>query len=153
MTQSAPILSVRSPIRQTQGLPKYCAAQILLLIASLPDGLDALVGERGYRFSGGEKQRLAIARLFLKVPEIVILDEATADLDSESEAAMQRAFEIALRGRTSIVIAHRLSTILKAHEILLLSEGRIVERATHTELLDRRGRCGELYQRQFASPG
>ena len=92
------------------------AAQILPLITSLPKGLDTLVGERGYRFSGGEKQRLAIARLLLKAPDIVILDEATAHLDSESEAAIQRAFEIALRGRTSIVIAHRLSTILKADQ-------------------------------------
>jgi len=129
------------------------AAQILPLIASLPKGLDTLVGERGYRFSGGEKQRLAIARLLLKAPEIVILDEATAHLDSESEAAIQRAFEVALRGRTSIVIAHRLSTILKANQILVLNEGRIVERGTHAELLERRGLYADLYQRQFASPG
>ncbi|MGO8734480.1 MAG: ABC transporter ATP-binding protein [Terriglobia bacterium] len=126
------------------------AAQILPLIASLPKGLDTLVGDRGYRFSGGEKQRLAIARLLLKAPEIVILDEATAHLDSESEAAIQRAFEIALRGRTSIVIAHRLSTILKADQILVVNEGRIVERGTHDELLERRGLYAELYQRQFA---
>jgi ATP-binding cassette subfamily B protein len=129
------------------------AAQILPLITSLPKGLDTLVGERGYRFSGGEKQRLAIARLLLKAPEIVILDEATAHLDSESEAAIQRAFEIALRGRTSIVIAHRLSTILRAHQILVVNEGRIVERGTHAELLERRGLYAELYQRQFAPPG
>jgi ATP-binding cassette subfamily B protein len=128
------------------------AAQILPLIDSLPQGLDTLVGERGYRFSGGEKQRLAIARLLLKAPEIVILDEATAHLDSESEAAIQRAFEIALRGRTSIVIAHRLSTILKAHQILVVNEGRVVERGTHAELLEQRGLYAELYQRQFASP-
>ena len=128
------------------------AAQILPLIASLPKSLDTLVGDRGYRFSGGEKQRLAIARLLLKAPDIVILDEATAHLDSESEAAIQRAFEIALRGRTSIVIAHRLSTILRADQILVVNEGRIVERGTHAELLERGGLYAELYQRQFASP-
>lgn len=126
------------------------AAQIFPLVSSLPKGLDTLVGERGYRFSGGEKQRLAIARLLLKAPDIVILDEATAHLDSESEAAIQRAFEIALAGRTSIVIAHRLSTILKANQILVVQEGRIVERGTHAELLERRGLYADLYQRQFA---
>ena len=126
------------------------AAQILPLIASLPKGLDTLVGDRGYRFSGGEKQRLAIARLLLKAPDIVILDEATAHLDSESEAAIQGAFEMALRGRTSIVIAHRLSTILKADQILVVNEGRIVERGTHAELLEWRGLYAELYRRQFA---
>jgi ATP-binding cassette subfamily B protein len=119
------------------------AAQILSLITSLPQGLDTLVGERGYRFSGGEKQRLAIARLLLKAPDIVILDEATAHLDSESEAAIQKALESALAGRTSIVIAHRLSTILKADQILVVQDGRIVQRGRHTEL---------LYQRQFAQP-
>jgi ATP-binding cassette subfamily B protein len=125
------------------------AAQILPLISSLPKGLDTLVGDRGYRFSGGEKQRLAIARVLLKAPEIVILDEATAHLDSESEAAIQGAFEIALRGRTSIVIAHRLSTILKADQILVVSEGRIVERGTHAVLLAHGGLYAELYRRQF----
>ncbi len=129
------------------------AAQILPLISSLPKGLDTLVGDRGYRFSGGEKQRLAIARLLLKAPEIVILDEATAHLDSESEAAIQGAFEIALRGRTSIVIAHRLSTILKADQILVVNEGRIVERGTHAGLLERGGLYADLYRRQFADPG
>jgi ATP-binding cassette subfamily B protein len=128
------------------------AAQILPLVTSLPKGLDTLVGERGYRFSGGEKQRLAIARLLLKAPEIVILDEATAHLDSESEAAIQGAFEIALQGRTSLVIAHRLSTILKADQILVVNEGRIVERGTHAELLERGGLYAELYRRQFADP-
>ena len=126
------------------------AAQLLPLIDSLPQGLDTMVGERGYRFSGGEKQRLAIARLLLKAPDIVILDEATAHLDSESEAAIQQAFEVALTGRTSIVIAHRLSTILKANQILVVEEGRIVERGTHQELLEKDHLYAELYNRQFA---
>ena len=127
-------------------------AQILDLVESLPDRLNTMVGERGYRFSGGEKQRIAIARLFLKAPDIVILDEATAHLDSESEAAIQRAFEVALQGRTSIVIAHRLSTIHKADQILVVNEGRIVDRGRHAELLERHGLYAELYERQFASP-
>ncbi len=126
-------------------------AQILDLIESLPDKLDTLVGERGYRFSGGEKQRIAIARLFLKAPDIVILDEATAHLDSESEAAVQRALEKALVGRTSIVIAHRLSTILKADEILVIQSGAIVQRGTHAELSAQRGLYAELYQRQLST--
>lgn len=126
------------------------AAQILQLVESLPKGLDTLVGERGYRFSGGEKQRLAIARLLLKAPDIVILDEATAHLDSESEAAIQRAFQEALRGRTSLVIAHRLSTILEADQILVVQDGRIVDRGTHAELLERGGLYADFYRRQFA---
>ncbi|UWZ82448.1 ABC transporter ATP-binding protein [Occallatibacter riparius] len=128
-------------------------AQILGLVESLPDKLDTMVGERGYRFSGGEKQRIAIARLLLKGPDIVILDEATAHLDSESEAAIQRALETALAGRTSIVIAHRLSTILKADEILVVQNGRIVQRGTHAALLAEPGIYTELYQRQFAEAG
>jgi ATP-binding cassette subfamily B protein len=126
-------------------------AQILDLIDSLPDKLDTLVGERGYRFSGGEKQRIAIARLLLKAPNIVILDEATAHLDSESEAAVQRALEKALVGRTSIVIAHRLSTILKADEILVVQSGTIVQRGTHAELAAQQGIYAELYQRQLST--
>ena len=128
------------------------AAQILPLISSLREGLDTLVGEKGYRFSGGEKQRLAIARLLLKAPVIVILDEATAHLDSASEAAIQLAFETALAGRTSIVIAHRLSTILKAHQILVIEDGRIVQRGTHAELVEQAGIYLDLYRKQFASP-
>jgi len=125
-------------------------AQIAALVESLPGQLETLVGERGYRFSGGEKQRMAIARLLLKAPDIVILDEATAHLDSESEAAVQRAFETALAGRTSMVIAHRLSTILKADQILVVKEGRIVQRGRHAELLEEAGIYADLYQRQFA---
>ena len=126
------------------------AAQILPLIESLPDGLDTLVGERGHRFSGGEKQRLSIARLLLKAPDIIILDEATAHLDSESEAAIQDAFEVALAGRTSMVIAHRLSTILHADQILVVHKGRILERGTHTTLLAANGVYTDLCHRQFS---
>jgi ATP-binding cassette, subfamily B, bacterial len=125
-------------------------AQIADLIRGLPEGIDTVVGERGYRFSGGEKQRIAIARLLLKAPSIVILDEATAHLDSESEAAVQRALSVALAGRTAIVIAHRLSTVRAADELLVLDGGRIVERGTHEELLGRGGLYAELYRTQFA---
>jgi ATP-binding cassette subfamily B protein len=125
-------------------------AQILPLVESLPEGLDTMAGERGYRFSGGEKQRLAIARLLLKGPDIVILDEATAHLDSESEAAIQRALERALAGRTAIVIAHRLSTILKADQILVVQDGSIVQRGTHAQLVETPGIYSELYQRQLS---
>jgi ATP-binding cassette subfamily B protein len=126
------------------------AAQIWDLIEDMPDGLDTVVGDRGYRLSGGEKQRLAIARLLLKAPSVVVLDEATAHLDSESEAAVQRALKTALAGRTSIVIAHRLSTIREADQILVIDGGRVVERGRHEELLDRGGLYAELYQTQFA---
>ncbi len=125
------------------------AAQILQLVESLPAGLDTVVGDRGYRLSGGEKQRVAIARLLLKAPDIVVLDEATAHLDSESETALQRALKIALKGRTSIVIAHRLSTVREAHAILVISEGRIVAQGTHAELLASGGLYAELYETQF----
>ena len=126
-----------------------CAAQISALVESLPEGIDTVVGELGYRFSGGEKQRIAIARLLLKAPDIVILDEATAHLDSESEAAIQSALNLALAGRTSIVIAHRLSTILKADQILVVQNGSIVQRGTHAELLTAPGIYKDLYQRQL----
>ncbi|MFZ2530735.1 MAG: ABC transporter ATP-binding protein [Rhodococcus sp. (in: high G+C Gram-positive bacteria)] len=128
-------------------------ARLNELIASLPDGLDTVVGERGYRLSGGERQRLTIARLLLAQPRVVILDEATAHLDSTSEAAVQEALTEALAGRTSVVIAHRLSTIRAADQILVVEEGRIVERGTHTELLATGGRYEQLYRTQFADSG
>jgi len=129
------------------------AAQIGDLIRSLPDGLDTLVGDRGYRLSGGEKQRLAIARLLLKAPSVVVLDEATAHLDSESEVAVQRALATALSGRTSLVIAHRLSTVREADQILVVDEGRIVERGTHEQLIEAGGLYAELYRTQFERQG
>jgi ATP-binding cassette subfamily B protein len=125
------------------------AAQILPMVEALPDGLDTLVGDRGYRLSGGEKQRIAIARLLLKAPDIVVLDEATAHLDSESEVAVQIALRTALAGRTSVVIAHRLSTVREADQILVIDEGRIVERGTHRDLLVAGGLYSDLYHRQF----
>ena len=124
-------------------------AQITHLIEKLPNGLDTMVGERGYRLSGGEKQQLAIARLLLKAPDIVILDEATAHLDSKSERAVQQALTAALSGRTSLVIAHRLSTILNADQILVINHGKIVERGNHEDLLKKNGLYAELYRTQF----
>jgi ATP-binding cassette subfamily B protein len=126
------------------------AAQIWDLISGLPDGLDTVVGDRGYRLSGGEKQRVAIARLLLKAPSVVVLDEATAHLDSESEAAVQRALKTALAGRTSLVIAHRLSTIREADQILVVDQGRITQRGSHEELLAAGGLYADLYHTQFA---
>ena len=124
------------------------SARIWTLIDSLPNGFDTMVGERGHRLSGGEKQRLAIARLLLKAPAIVILDEATAHLDSENESLVHEALRIALRGRTSIVIAHRLSTIMEADQILVMDKGTIVERGTHEDLVSLGGLYADLYARQ-----
>jgi ATP-binding cassette subfamily B protein len=124
-------------------------AQIATMVSALPDGMDTVVGDRGYRLSGGEKQRLAIARILLKAPEIVVLDEATAHLDSESEAAVQQALATALRGRTSLVIAHRLSTVREADMILVLDHGRVVEQGRHDDLLAAGGQYADLYRIQF----
>jgi ATP-binding cassette subfamily B protein len=126
-------------------------AQVLALVEALPEGLDTVVGDRGYRLSGGEKQRMAIARLLLKAPDVVVLDEATAHLDSESEVAVQKALATALQGRTSIVIAHRLSTIREADKILVVEDGRIAQVGTHDDLLALGGTYESLYRTQFAT--
>jgi ATP-binding cassette, subfamily B, bacterial len=145
-------LAYARPGATEQELIDACrAAQIWDLISVLPDGLDTIVGDRGYRLSGGEKQRVALARLLLKAPAVVVLDEATAHLDSESEAAVQRALKTALAGRTSLVIAHRLSTIREADQILVIDEGRVREHGKHEELLTAGGLYAELYRTQFAS--
>ncbi len=144
-------LSYARPGATEEELIEACAAaRIWDLVASLSDGLDTVVGERGYRLSGGEKQRVALARLLLKAPSVVVLDEATAHLDSESEAAIQRALKTALAGRTSLVIAHRLSTVREAEQILVIDEGRITQRGTHEELLAAGGLYADLYRTQFA---
>ncbi|HEX2805134.1 MAG TPA: ATP-binding cassette domain-containing protein, partial [Kineosporiaceae bacterium] len=122
-------------------------------VSALPDGLGTVIGERGYRLSGGERQRLTIARLLLARQRVVILDEATAHLDSTSEAAVQAALAEALAGRTAVVIAHRLSTVRAADQILVLEEGQVVERGRHDELLAAGGRYQELYRTQFDRPG
>jgi ATP-binding cassette, subfamily B, bacterial len=145
----ANLLYARPDATEAQLHEALAAAQISELVDSLPDGLDTVVGDRGYRLSGGEKARLAIARLLLKAPEIVILDEATAHLDSESEVAVQRALAQALRARTSLVIAHRLSTILNADRILVIEDGRVTESGTHAQLLAAGRSYAELYRTQF----
>ncbi len=144
-------LAYARPGATEQELIEACkAAQIWDLVLVLPDGLDTVVGDRGYRLSGGEKQRVALARLLLKAPAVVVLDEATAHLDSESEAAVQRALKAALTGRTSLVIAHRLSTIREADQILVIDGGRVRERGSHEQLLAAGGLYADLYQTQFA---
>jgi len=138
------------PDAADEDLESACqAANIVGLIRSLPQGLDTIVGERGYRLSGGEKQRIALARVILKDPRILVLDEATSHLDSESEALIQEALTRVMRGRTSIVIAHRLSTILAADQILVLDQGSIVERGTHAELFAHSGMYQRLFESQF----
>jgi ATP-binding cassette, subfamily B, bacterial len=149
-TIRANLLYARPDATELELIEACEAAQIWDLISGLPDGLDTVVGDRGYRLSGGEKQRVAIARLLLKAPSVVVLDEATAHLDSESEVAVQRALKTAMSGRTSLVIAHRLSTIREADQILVVDEGRIIERGTHTELLAAGGLYADLYHTQFA---
>jgi ATP-binding cassette subfamily B protein len=144
-------LAYARPEATEQELIDACrAAQIWDLISVLPDGLDTIVGDRGYRLSGGEKQRVALARLLLKAPAVVVLDEATAHLDSESEAAVQQALATALAGRTSLVIAHRLSTIREADQILVIDDGRVRERGKHDDLLAAGGLYADLYHTQFA---
>ena len=125
------------------------SAQISDFVKSLPEQLDTIVGDRGYRLSGGEKQRIAIARVFLKQPRIVILDEATAHLDNENEAAVQQALATVLQGRTSMVIAHRLSTIINAEQIAVIKDGHLVAIDTHTALLQNSEIYSDLYNQQF----
>ena len=152
-TIRANLLYARPAATEEELLQACTAAQIRGLIDALPDGLDTVVGDRGHRLSGGEKQRIALARLLLKGPRVVVLDEATAHLDSESEAAVQRALDNALEGRTSLVIAHRLSTVRAADQILVVSGGEVVERGTHEALLAEGGVYAELYRTQFAEAG
>ena len=149
-TLRANLLYPRPEASEAEVLDALRQAQIGHIVADLPDGLDTVIGERGYRLSGGEKQRVALARLMLKAPDIVVLDEATAHLDSESEAAVQRALRETLAGRTSLVIAHRLSTVREADELLVVDDGTIVERGTHASLLAQNGLYAELYRTQFA---
>jgi ATP-binding cassette subfamily B protein len=148
-TLRANLLYARDDATEQELIEACRAARLWDVISQLPDGLDTVVGDRGYRFSGGEKQRIALARLLLKSPPVVVLDEATAHLDSESESAIQRALETALSGRTSLVIAHRLSTVREAHQILVVDGGQIRERGTHDELLAAGGLYADLYHIQF----
>jgi ATP-binding cassette subfamily B protein len=150
-TIRANLLYAKPDASETELAAALRDAQIASVVALLPQGLDTVIGDRGHRLSGGEKQRVAIARLLLKAPAVVILDEATAHLDSESERAIQEAFLTALKGRTSLVIAHRLSTVQNADQILVLSQGRIVERGRHDELLHLGGLYAQLYRTQFTA--
>ena len=144
------LLYVRPEATEEEMVAAAQAAHIHDLIVSLPDGYDTIVGERGHRLSGGEKQRIAIARVILKDPRLLILDEATSALDSESERLIQSALAPLFKGRTSIVIAHRLSTVLAADKILVLDQGRVVDQGTHQELLARDGLYARLYRTQFS---
>jgi ATP-binding cassette subfamily B protein len=148
-TLRANLLYARADATEEEVMAALADAQLGHLVGSLADGLDTVVGDRGHRLSGGEKQRVAIARLILKAPDLVVLDEATAHLDSETEQSVQRALQVALAGRTSLVIAHRLSTVQRADCILVVEQGRIIERGTHSELLAARGLYSELYRTQF----
>ena len=152
-TIRANLLYARPDATEQQMRQALESAHVWDLVSALPGGLDTVVGDRGYRVSGGEKQRIAIARLLLKAPSVVVLDEATAHLDSESEAAVQRALSAALVGRTSLVIAHRLSTIRRADLIVVLEAGRVVQRGTHEELIAAGGLYAELYRTQFTADG
>jgi ATP-binding cassette subfamily B protein len=143
------LLYAREDANQTEVEAAARAANIHDFVLGLPNGYETIVGERGYRLSGGEKQRLALARVILKDPRILVLDEATSSLDSESETLIQEALKRVMAGRTSIVIAHRLSTIQAADLILVMDRGRIVERGTHLELLGQRGLYARLYETQF----
>jgi ATP-binding cassette subfamily B protein len=149
-TIRANLLYARQDASERELIEACDAARIWDTIDALPDGLDTVAGDRGYRFSGGEKQRIALARLLLKAPPVVVLDEATAHLDSESEFAIQQALKVALAGRTSLVIAHRLSTIREADQILVIKAGRIEQRGTHDDLMAAGGLYSELYRGQFA---
>jgi ATP-binding cassette, subfamily B, bacterial len=149
-TIRANLAYARPDVTEAELIEACGAARIWGLISELPDGLNTIVGDRGYRLSGGEKQRIALARLLLKAPDVVVLDEATAHLDSESEAAVQQALRTALSGRTSLVIAHRLSTIREADQILVIGGGRVRERGRHDELLSSGGLYADLYRTQFA---
>jgi ATP-binding cassette subfamily B protein len=151
-TIRANLLYARPGSTENELLEACASAQIGDLITALPDGLDTVVGDRGYRLSGGEKQRIALARLLLKAPRVLILDEATAHLDSESENAVQLALDTALVGLTSIVIAHRLSTIRRADQILVMVDGRVAERGTHEQLMGADGVYADLYRTQFDRP-
>jgi ATP-binding cassette, subfamily B, bacterial len=143
------LLYARPSATEAEMIAAAQAAHIHDFIMGLPNGYDTVAGERGYRLSGGEKQRIALARVILKDPRILVLDEATSSLDSQSEALIQAALKTVMRGRTSIVIAHRLSTILSADQILVMDRGQIVERGTHPELLAHGGLYASLYETQF----
>jgi ATP-binding cassette subfamily B protein len=148
-TIRANLVYARDSATEAEMIAACRAANIHDFIAGLPEGYDTVVGNRGYRLSGGEKQRIAIARVILKDPRILVLDEATSSLDSQSEALIQEALERIMQGRTSLVIAHRLSTILAADLILVLEKGRLVERGNHAELLAKGGLYANLYETQF----